>query len=1232
MAPRSERPTIQLTALVLPRQLTAYSGASTLGSRTWPHLQGVLLADPDYSAEDPVDLILGADVYGEILLPGLRKGTRHEPVVQNTKLGWILSGAAESGPSPATMRSHQCQVDDDLSAMVRRLWEQEELPPATSALSKAEVECEDHYVRTHFRKPDGRYGVRLPLATSMPDLSGTRRIALRALKRMESRFIKDPAFYSLYREFMQQYMELDHMLPVQTPANGTTVCYLPHHGVLRESSVMTKLRVVFNGSAIVTTGSSLNQHLHCGPNLLPTLADVLLRWRRHRYVLATDVEKMYRQIEVHQQDRDLQRILWRSSPKENIQEYQLKTVTYGLSCAPFLAIRTLHQLAHDEKSSYPLGATALLKDIYMDDVLTGTSTIKEAKELLRQLTGICRAGGFPLKKWSANDAALLSDVPCEDRLLREPRWWQPGESHSTLGLLWHSHEDYFAFSAAFTQPDVLSKRTVLSLTARLFDPLGWLSPVTVRAKIWIQAAWLRGVEWDDPLPEDDAHQWRGWQSELPHLGDIRIPRWLKSEPTDSNPEIHGFADASEKAFAAVVYLLTRDKNNQVQVSLLSAKTKVAPLKQVSLPRLELCAATLLTRLVAHIRLALDALATPTHLWTDSTVVLGWIRGHPASWKTYVANRVSEIQTTLPDVAWHHTPGVDNPADCASRGLSPSELKGHPLWWNGPRWLQGDPEQWPLGPVSTHGVDLPERRLGVHQTTAADDSIDEPELLTQYSELHHLVRITAWCRRWLRLRKTKGIEPGGSSNLPAPVLLPSELDEALAGWIRVVQAINFKKELKFVQRAVPLPKKSPLAKLGPFLDSKGILRVGGRLSNAAMTREAKHPTLLPSASHLTQLLIKATHLRTLHGGVQLTLAALRQEYWVLRGRALVKSFIHRCLPCVRWRAATPQPPMGNLPAPRVIPSRPFLHTGVDYAGPVWLRTSKGRGHRAYKSFLVIFVCLSCRAVHLDVASDYTSDAFLGALRRFISRRGLCKVLYSDRGTNFVGADNELRALFSANSKEGRQIRTRLADERIEWCFNPPAAPHFGGLWEAAVKSVKHHLRRVIGDAKLTYEEMATLLAQIESCLNSRPLQAMSDDPEDLEALTPGHFLVGTALNAIPTSPLTEGPKSLLTRWKLLGQMRDSFWTRWTREYLHSLTHRPKWYKADEEVRIGRLCLLRCEVSPPNKWPLARIESVYPGGDGHTRVVRVRTSTGNLTRPVTKLVLLPVSSGAREDGES
>ncbi|XP_011858174.1 PREDICTED: uncharacterized protein LOC105555739 [Vollenhovia emeryi] len=318
-------------------------------------------------------------------------------------------------------------------------------------------------------------------------------------------------------------------------------------------------------------------------------------------------------------------------------------------------------------------------------------------------------------------------------------------------------------------------------------------------------------------------------------------------------------------------------------------------------------------------------------------------------------------------------------------------------------------------------------------------------------------------------------------------------------------------------------------------------------------------------------------------------------------------------------------MGNLPSPRVTPARPFLNTGVDYAGPVWLRTSKGRGHRASKAFIAVFVCLSTRAVHLDVVSDYTAEAFLAALRRFVARRGLCQALYSDCGTNFVGADSQLKALFAACSREGQCVAAQLAEQRIRWHFGPPAAPNFGGLWEAAVKAMKGHLRRVIGEATLTYEEMATLLSQVEACLNSRPLQAISDDPEDLSALTPGHFLVGSALNAVPEPSLAEVPMGRLSRWQMLQGMRDHFWARWSSEYLHSLTHRPKWLKASEDIRVGRLCLLRSETTPPNRWPLARVEKLFPGDDGHLRVVGLRTATSSLKRPVSKLVLLPDSSG-------
>ncbi|XP_072766484.1 uncharacterized protein [Anoplolepis gracilipes] len=575
LAPRGEGPAITLAVLILPK-LTAYAGSNLLGAPTWKHIEGIPLADPDYHS---VDLILAANVYSEILLPGLRKGASKEPVAQNTSLGWILSGAAHGGPLPSTMYSHQCQVDDGLSAMVRRLWVQEELPAASPPLSKAEIDCEEHYVRTHSRKSDGRYIVRLPLAAPLPDLSDTRRLALHSLKRMEARFERDPSFRSLYREFMEQYTEFSHMTPMPARSDCKEVCYLPHHGVLQKSSTTTKLRVVFNGSATMKTGAALNQYLHCGPNLLPCLADILLQWRRHRYVIAADIEKMYRS-------------------EDNVQEYQLNTVTCGLACALFLAIRTLHQLVEDEKAFYPLGAAVFLKEVYMDDILTDAFRIEDARDLLKQLTGICRAGGFPLKKWSANNSALLDGVPVEDRLQREPRWWLPGESHSTLGLLWHLHEDLFSFAPTDNKLDVVTKKAVLSLTARLFDLLGWLSPVTICAKILIQATWLLSVQWDDPLPEEDDRQWRNFQTELPLLGEIRLPRWMSTGATYDDQEIHSFADALEKAFTAVVYLRTRDRDNKTKVTLIAVKTKVAPLKKVTLSRLELCAATLLTRLVA----------------------------------------------------------------------------------------------------------------------------------------------------------------------------------------------------------------------------------------------------------------------------------------------------------------------------------------------------------------------------------------------------------------------------------------------------------------------------------------------------------------------------------------------------------------------------------------------------------------------------------------------------------
>ncbi|XP_029156972.1 uncharacterized protein LOC114929574 [Nylanderia fulva] len=1020
----------------------------------------------------------------------------------------------------------------------------------------------------------------------------------------------------MYVDFMEQYLDLNHMKPAPLSTIGSLqrTCYLPHHGVLRESSASTKLRVVFNGSSSLANGDCLNRFLMTGPNLLPALADILLRWRRHRFVFATDIEKMYRQILVHADDQSLQRILWRKDSETEIKEYWLTTVTYGLACAPYLAIRTLHQLAVDEGDRHPEGAAVLRSDVYMDDILSGASTLQEAKEILRQLVLVCKVGGFPLKKWSANHPQLLSTLPTEDCLQQEARWWLPGESHATLGLRWQPCDDLFSFATSQPTLPTITKRSVLSLTAKLFDPLGWLSPTTVLAKTLIQSTWLLGIDWDTPLPDDHEKAWLRFQAELPQLERLHVSRWLGGGSTDCRLEVHGFADASVRAYAAVVYLKT-EKNGEYGVTLIAAKTKVAPLKQISLPRLELSAATLLVRLVQQTLPLIGAEKAPLHLWSDSTVVLGWIRGHPSSWVTFVANRVSEIQTSLPDALWHHVPGRENPADCASRGIFPGDLEAHPLWWQGPSWLKTESGPWTVFGEDPSNVELPERRVRSH-AAVLDKRGDEPELLLRYSSLQRLLRITAWCLRWFRQRRRQPILLNRDGGVDA-----EELHDALIHWVRLVQAANFKDELKSLRGLTSLPNRSPLNKLSPFVDDSGVIRVGGRLRHSQMSFQATHPIILPSSSRITYLVIDEHHRRSLHGGTQLTLCSIRQEFWIPRGRSLVKNHIHRCVRCLRWRAATAQPLMGDLPAPRVTPGRPFLHTGVDYAGPVWLRSAKGRGQKSSKAFIVVFICLGSRAVHLDVASDYSADAFLASLRRFIARRGVCQTLYSDCGTTFIGADTQLRDLFAATNPEGRRIASFAAQEQIQWRFNPPAAPNFGGIWEAAVKSMKHHLRRVIGEATLTYEEMATLLSQVEACLNSRPLQPLTDDPEDFSALTPGHFLIGSALSAVPEPSLTEESSSRLSRWQLLQKMKDHFWSRWSREYLHTLAHRPKWFKINREARVGRLCLIRHEMTAPTRWPLARITKLLSGADGHVRVVEVRTATTVLTRPVSKLVFLP-----------
>ena len=494
-----------------------------------------------------------------------------------------------------------------------------------------------------------------------------------------------------------------------------------------------------------------------------------------------------------------------------------------------------------------------------------------------------------------------------------------------------------------------------------------------------------------------------------------------------------------------------------------------------------------------------------------------------------------------------------------------------------------------------------------------------QLTARFSSLNRLLRVLARALRWRNQPKSTPPSPEPSA------LTAAELLSTKWKLVRATQREHFAEEITTLERGKTLPKASKIKNLLPFLDAEGTLRVGGRLHHAFLTEDEKHPAIVHNSSHLAELLIRDAHERTLHGGPQLMQSHLLRAFWVVHARNRIRRVSSQCTRCVRFRNQPLHQQMAPLPAARVTPSRPFASTGLDYAGPFLLRTSKGRGHKAFKGYVAVFVCMVTRAMHLEVVSDCTTQGFLAAFRRFVARRGLCRVIYSDNATNFQGADAELRRLFNAASETSQGLTRTLANDGTEWRFIPPRAPHFGGLWEAGVRSFKHHLRRVLGDAKLTFEEFSTLAAQIEACLNSRPLSPLSTDAQDVTALTPGHFLVGSALTALPEPDTTNLSVLGNARYRLTTQMRDHFWRRWQKEVLYQLQQRSK-LEPSHAVRKGDLVLLAEDLLPPTKWPLARVERCHPGPDGLTRVVTLRTATTTLQRPLVKIVRLPVEPTA------
>lgn len=1168
----------------------------------------LVLADPNLNRVFKIDAILGADVFASILMHGVIKAESLELVAQETQLGWILSGVIEGKSQIGVSTISLVTTTEELNESMKRFWENEEIG-SENTLSEEERYCVTHYEENTVRNEDGRYVVTIPFRENIIDLGNSRRGALAQLLHQERRFAREPELHEQYIKFMREYIEMGHMVECEDGEiiNGY---YLPHHAVFKDSTT-TKLRVVFDASRKTSTGLSLNDCMMVGPKVQDDLFDIMLRFRLRKIAFTADIAKMYRQILIKDEQQNYQRILWRESRSENIKEYRLKTVTYGTCTAPYMAVQTIVTQAKLWQLRCPDASKIIQKDFYMDDLMSSADKNEEAIKLQQEITHILAEAGLQLRKWSSNSMKLLNAIPAEHK---EGAQTDGEASISTLGLRWFNISDEFGFKMnPFKDVKMLTKRAILSEITKMYDPLGLIAPFTILCKILMQKLWIADLEWDNPVPEEIATEWENLKEQIPILLNFRLKRWIKFK-SDAKIELHGFADASEQAYGAQIYAKIIE-NDEIHSNIIAAKTRVTPLSKQSIPRLELCAALLLAELMEKVATALQVPINGKYYYSDSKIALAWIRGSPRRWETYVGNRVAKIQKLSDKEKWHYVGTKENPADIASRGMTPKDLVQSDLWWNGPEWLRtknGAPEA---------EEEIFDTTLGQRKVLVAMNLVQDEEIISRFSSLNRAIRSIAYCHRFAKITAKK---LDAEEKVENNILEVSECEKAKMSLIKLCQSINFGDDIEHLKRHKEVGKTSKLKSLYPFIDSDGIMRVGGRLQNSEFEFNKRHPILLPYKSPLTRLVIDAAHKKMLHGGNQLTMMQIRYEFWIIGCKRAVKTHINQCVKCHRFRATSATQLMGSLPADRSRALvKPFTYAGTDFCGPFMMRMSNNKRIKTIKGYVAIFICFSTRAVHLEAVSDLTAEAFVASFRRFISRRGNVLKLYSDNGGNFVKAKSILELeTTQAITEFNEEIKRELANLSTKFYFNPPAAPWFGGLWERNIGSVKHHFKRIIGERILSYEEMTTTIAQIEACLNSRPLCALNENPDDINVLTPGHFLIGSAITAPVAPSLLDIKENRLNRWQLCERLKQEFWKKWSDDYISSLQKRTKWQEREQNLKIGDLVLIKDEINPPLRWPLAKITQIFPGKDKLVRVVEVSTGTKRYKRAIGRLSKLPI----------
>ncbi|XP_055539757.1 uncharacterized protein LOC129726738 [Wyeomyia smithii] len=1158
-----------------------------------------------------------------------REGKLNEPIATKTRLGWVIHGGwNESTAFVGHHSRHLCpcteHIDDLLHQSIREYFSLEKVGTIKpeSIVSFIEDKRAIQILQSFVRTENGHYEARLLWKYDQFRLPNSKPVALQRWRCLESRLKKDADLSTVMRLKLDEYLKKGYirkLSDIEMEKPPKRIWYLPIFPVFNPNKP-SKVRIVWDAAA-KTKGISLNSLLLKGPDQLTFLISVLLRFRENKVAICGDIKEMFHQVLMSKDDQDCQRFLWKeNSSDEKPSTYVMRVMTFGASCSPSCAQYVKNLNAENHRGQYPAAVNAIIKNHYVDDMLVSTETEEEAILLARQVRHVHAQAGFELRNWISNSAAVLSALQNEGACEKNLNLGSELATEKVLGMWWCTATDTLTYKLSPKHDTELlsgkrrpTKREVLSTLMAIFDPLGLVSNLLIYLRVPLQEIWRAGIEWDDEIPGHLFEKWEHWLEVLPTVHKVRIPRCYRSAITimpGTVTQLHTFVDASEVGYAAVVYLKFQQENN-IECAIVAAKSKVAPLKFVSIPRLELEAAVIGTRLANTITNSLSFEVDERYFWTDSRNVLCWIRSDQRRYSQHVAFRVSEILETSNIADWKYVSTKENVADEATKWSRRPELGSNSRRVRGPSWLRQSKKNWPEEPF-TSGHTQEELRSTIYYHHFVPIP---PVNVTKFSKWRQLVRVVATVLRSVanfRCAKSRMKHKHGP-------LTSQELNEASNLLIRFAQSESFSEEFASLSTVPPtLSKSSALYKLNPFLDDHNMIRMQGRIGACEYaTMDARNPVILPKNNYISNLIVKDYHERYHHCNHETVVNELRQTFWIPKLRVLFRKVRSDCQTCKNLRA-TPNPPlMGELPKDRLAAfTRPFSFTGVDYFGSLTVTV----GRRTEKRWGVLLTCLTTRAIHLEVAHTLNASSCVMAVRNFMARRGVPLKIISDRGTNFTATNKELKAALDAMVQD--KLIQEIVSPKTEWQFLPPLSPHMGGSWERLVQTVKANLLKIKPQRTLTDEILQNLLTEIENLINSRPLTHVPADDPDAPVLTPNHFLLGSSSGLKPASNIDDSGILLRRSWRTSQVEANIFWRRWMRDYLPDLVKRTKWHAAVEPIKEDDIVVVVDPKLPRNCWPKGRVIGVRKGKDGQVRAATVQTQYGHYERPATKLAVLDV----------